>query len=67
MVIWVVGASSLSWENKKLTWLVLTLTAASGAVQARPRRRTSGPEETGREEGVELMPELELVPEVDPA
>ena len=38
LVIWVLGASSLSWENKKLTWLVLTLTAASGAVQARPRR-----------------------------
>ena len=45
MVIWTLGASSLSWENKKLTWLVLTLTAASGAVQARPRRKEVRPVE----------------------
>lgn len=49
MLIWTLGAMSLSWENKKLTWLVLTLTAASGAVQARPRRREPGPEEIERE------------------
>jgi O-antigen ligase len=33
LLIWFIGASSLSWERRKLTWLVLTLTAASAAVQ----------------------------------
>jgi O-antigen ligase len=33
ILIWALGASSLTWELRKLTWLVLTLTAASGAAQ----------------------------------
>ena len=38
MAIWGIGALSLSWENKKVTWLVLSLTAASAAVQEAGRR-----------------------------
>ena len=33
LLIWFIGASSLTWERRKLTWLVLALTAASAAVQ----------------------------------
>lgn len=45
LLIWALGASSLTWETRKVTWLVLTLTAASGATHLRSRRRESGPEE----------------------
>lgn len=45
LLIWTLGASSLSWENKKLTWLVLTFAAASGAVQATRRRSRTGTDE----------------------
>jgi O-antigen ligase len=38
LLIWTIAASSLTWERRKLTWLVLTLTAASAAVQPGPRR-----------------------------
>ena len=38
LMIWFIGASSLSWETRKLTWLVLTLTAASAAVQQDGKR-----------------------------
>ena len=38
LMIWFIGASSLSWERRKLTWLVLTLTAASAAVQQGGKR-----------------------------
>lgn len=54
LIIWTLGASSLSWENKKLTWLVLTLMAASAAVQPRPRRKEAWPEEAPVELEVEL-------------
>ena len=33
LLIWTIGASSLTWERRKLTWLILTLAAASAAVQ----------------------------------
>lgn len=39
LTIWALGASSLTWENKKITWLVLTLAAASAAVRGHPGRR----------------------------
>ncbi len=54
LVVWAVAASSLTWETRKLTWLVLTLTAASGAVQTRPRRKEPLPEEVEVELEVEL-------------
>lgn len=38
LLIWFIGASSLSWERRKLTWLVLTLTAALAAVQQGAKR-----------------------------
>ena len=38
LFIWTIAASSLTWERRKLTWLVLTLTAASAAVQPGARR-----------------------------
>jgi O-antigen ligase len=41
--IWALGASSLTWENKKITWLVLTLAAASAAVRADSVRRRGAP------------------------
>lgn len=44
-VIWLISASSLTWELRKQTWLVLTLIVASGAVQVRrrPAASASGP------------------------
>lgn len=40
LVVWALAASSMTWEVKKYTWFVFTMTAASGAVQL-PRTRTS--------------------------
>ncbi len=54
MVIWGIGALSLSWENKKVTWLVLSLTAASAAVQATAHRRRAPVQERMPVGGIEL-------------
>jgi O-antigen ligase len=45
LMIWAIAASSLTWEIRKQTWLVLTLAAASGAVQLNRRREEIWPAE----------------------
>lgn len=65
LLVWTIGASTLTWEYRKTTWLFLTLLVASSA-NARSRARSSersarrpigpvpsnGPELGGREIGV---------------
>jgi hypothetical protein len=33
MLVWLVGASSLTWEFRKTTWFVLLVGAALGAIR----------------------------------
>jgi O-antigen ligase len=40
LIVWAIGASTLTWEHRKTTWLFLTFAvAASAAVVGRERRR----------------------------
>lgn len=44
--MWALAGSSMTWEGKKFTWVIITLAAASGAVQQR-RKATGAPPEIG--------------------
>jgi len=35
LLVWAIGASSLTWEHRKVTWLFLSLVVASAALTSR--------------------------------
>lgn len=41
LLVWVVGVTTLTWDDRKVTWLLLTLAVASYGISRRPRN--SGP------------------------
>jgi O-antigen ligase len=40
LAVWAIGASTLSYEHRKTTWLVLTLCVAAGSIKRDPPPRT---------------------------
>ena len=48
LAVWAIGASTLSYEHRKTTWLVLTLCVAAGSIRARPRTTSASVARRGR-------------------
>jgi len=42
LVVWAIGASTLTWEQRKTTWLFLTFVVAAAAAGARRLTRAEG-------------------------
>ena len=40
LFVWAIGASTLTWEHRKTTWLFLTFAVAAAAVSVRSRRES---------------------------
>lgn len=42
LAVWAIGASTLTWEHRKTTWLFMTLLVASAALTSRRERAVTG-------------------------
>jgi hypothetical protein len=42
LAVWAIGASTLTWEHRKTTWLFMTLIIAAGALRPTPEDRSRG-------------------------
>ncbi len=40
LAVWAIGASTLTWEHRKTTWLFMTLIIAAGALRPTPEDRS---------------------------
>jgi hypothetical protein len=40
LAVWAIGASTLTWEHRKTTWLFMTLIIAAGALRRTPEDRS---------------------------
>ena len=40
LTVWAIGASTLTWEHRKTTWLFMTLIIAAGALRPTPEERS---------------------------
>ena len=40
LAVWAIGASTLTWEHRKTTWLFMTLIVAAGALRPTPEERS---------------------------